>query len=266
MDRFKMESPIDLRQTPEYANYMQLIGWQVERVPDFLYIKKLPLVPWSIGKLQRAKNVDGKLVEKARKKHRIIRLETQEMVAKRTMWIDLEKSEKQLLKEMKPKTRYNIGLAKKRGVKVKIVDGKQLTRMILVKEQLYQLLQENARRLKIFKLPRKWFEAQVKAFKDKCFAVLALRLRSGQPAELLAGSFFMTSKDGCFYSHNGSIEMGRKLMAPTLCVWEGILEAKRRKLKVFDFEGIYDGSRSLRRWQGFTRFKRGFGGDEITFS
>ena len=239
---------------------MRQIGWQVAKVPDYLYIKKIPLLPWSIAKLQRAKHVDEKLVGRARKKYRIIKLFTEEMVAKKTIWIDLTKSAKQLLAEMKPKTRYNVGIAQKRGVKVKVVTGEEI-----LKTGLFDLVEQNARRLKIFRMPKKWFEAQVKAFGDKCFATLALRYAQGKP-ELVAGSFFMVSKDGCFYSHNGSTELGRKLMAPTLCIWEGMLEAKRRKLETFDFEGIYDGSRVLRRWRGFTRFKRGFGGEEIIFS
>ena len=255
MDGFKMESPIDLRQTPEYADYMRSIGWQVEKVPDFLYIKKIPLLPWSMAKLQRVKNVDWQLVKRIRKKHRIIKLITQEMVAKKTIWVDLRKTEKQLLAAMKPKTRYNIRLAQRRGVKIKIVRSRKI-----LKSGLFNLLKQNAKRLGIFGMPQKWFEAQIKAFGGKCFAVLGY---AGN--ELVAGDFFMTSCDGCFYSHNGSTETGRKLMAPSLCAWEGIREAKRRKLKVFDFEGIYDGSRTLRRWRGFTRFKRGFGGEEVSF-
>lgn len=255
MDRFTMESPIDLRQTQEYASYMRRIGWEVAPVPDWLYIKKIPLLPWSFGKLQRAKNVDWKLVEKARKKHRIIHLITEDTIAKKTIWVDLRKSDKRLLAEMKPKTRYNIGLSRRKGVKVKIVAGEKI-----LKTGLFNLLKQNANRLKIFEMPEKWFQVQVKVFGNKCFAVLA-----SAKGRLCAGNFFMTSKDGCFYAHNGSTELGRRLMAPSLCTWEGMKEAKRRGLKTFDFEGIYDGSRWLRRWQGFTRFKRGFGGEEITF-
>jgi len=274
MDRFTMESPIDLRQTPEYAEYMSLIGWKPIKVFSFqfsvfsyIYIKKIPLLPWSIGKLQRPVGpIDWELVAKIRKKYRIIKLITEEMVAKKTMWVDLRKSEKELLGAMKPKTRYNIGLAKRRGIKIKIANGKWLMANSNTRNNFFELLHKNSKRLNIFSMPQKWFEAQVKAFGEKCFGVLALRLRSGQEAELLAGNFFMTSRDGCFYAHNGSTEWGRKLMAPTLCTWEGMREAKRRKLKVFDFEGIYDGSRVLRRWRGFTRFKKGFGGEEIIFS
>lgn len=260
MEVVEMESPIDLRQTQEYAEYMRQIGWQVERVPDWLYIKKIPFLPWSMAKLQRAKNVDWKLVARVKKKHRIIKLITEEMVAKKTIWINLRKSEKELLKAMKPKTRYNIGVAKRRGVKIKIANGKWLMANGNTRNDFFGLLQQNAKRLGIFGMPQKWFKAQVKAFGKKCFATLAYF-----DDELVAGNFFMTSSDGCFYSHNGSTEWGRKLMAPSLCAWEGMKEAKRRGLKTFDFEGIYDGSRWLRRWRGFTRFKRGFGGKEITF-
>ena len=260
----------DLRQTQEYAQYMRQIGWQSEKIfnsqfsiSNYIYIKKLPLLPFSVAKLQRPVGpIDWKEVEKVKKKYRIIKLITEETVAKRTIWIDLRKSEKQLLKEMKPKTRYNIGFAQRQRKKliIKIIDGSVLSKSDFVLEFL-KLLRENAKRLRIFGMPQKWFEAQVSAFGNKCFAVLA-----SAKGRLVAGNFFMVSADGCFYSHNGSVDTGRKLMAPTLCVWEGIKEAKRRKLKIFDFDGIYDGSRVLRRWQGFTRFKRGFGGEEITFS
>ena len=243
----------DLRQTQEWANYLKLIGWQVEKVPDFLYVRKIPLLPLSIGKLQRAKNVDWELVQRARKEHRIIKLITEETVARKTIWIDLKKSEKQLLTEMKQKTRYNIGLAKKRGVVTHVRTNPNGV-------SLYELLRSNAKRLGIFAMPRKWYEAQVESFGKKCFAVLAYH-----NSELVAGNFFMTSNDACFYSHNGSTELGRKLMAPSLCVWEGIRKAKRRKLKIFDFDGIDDGSNNLKRWKGFTKFKQGFGGEEITF-
>src|SRR4030042_3854512 len=59
---------IDIRQTPEYAAYMQKIGWQIRtchlrgvdldssemKISGFLYfIKKLPLLPFSFIKIHR---------------------------------------------------------------------------------------------------------------------------------------------------------------------------------------------------------------------
>jgi len=40
----------DLRQAPEYTQWMRSIGWQVE---NKMFIKKLPLVPWPFIKIQR---------------------------------------------------------------------------------------------------------------------------------------------------------------------------------------------------------------------
>lgn len=299
---------VDLRQAGEWAQYLLSIGWRVERVPDYLYIRRLPLLPIAIAKLQRPREpVDWEKLNLACRKHHVIRLyyETNltnyelpirpaqgrriknygfeeeltrrgfsptktSYLPRKTIWLDLAKTERQLLAAMKAKTRYNIGLARRRGVKIKVIDGNTLVRLVLkgsaLKEAFYTLLQQNAWRLGIFAMPRRWYEAQLAAFGEKCFATLAYpSTGSGQASTLLAGNFFMTSGNACFYSHNGSTALGRKLMAPTLCAWEGIQEARRRKLKIFDFDGIDDGSRKLKQWKGFSRFKKGFGGSEITF-
>lgn len=48
----------DLRQTKEYAKYMENIGWLVERIDNTNYfIKKFPLVG-SFMKLQRPEKID----------------------------------------------------------------------------------------------------------------------------------------------------------------------------------------------------------------
>ena len=63
-----------------------------------------------------------------------------------------------------------------------------------------------------------------------------------------------------FYWHNCSTETGKKLFAPTLCVWEVIKESKRRNLQIFDFEGLWDERfpKLNKNWQGFSQFKKGF--------
>lgn len=286
----------DLRQTEEWAEYLESIGWEVVKIQDlrikkyeYLYIKKIPLIPFSIAKLQRGRGrVDFENLKRICKQHRVavVYLEPGERVLnsefriqnyenklkeegfrkskgsylpRKTIWIDLKKSHKKLLNEMKSKTRYNIGLAKRRSVNLKISGGVQLIKTGLA-DEFYSLLRQNARRLKIFKIPKSWFDSLVKSFDKKCFCILAF-----YNDRLVGGNFFMTSSNICFYSHNGSTELGRKMMAPSLCVWEGMVEAKRRGLTIFDFDGIYDGSKALGRWKGFSRFKKGFGGEEVEF-
>jgi lipid II:glycine glycyltransferase (peptidoglycan interpeptide bridge formation enzyme) len=42
-------------------------------------------------------------------------------------------------------------------------------------------------------------------------------------------------------------------------------EAKKRKCKLWDFEGIYDERFPNKDWLGFSHFKKSFGGSEILF-
>ncbi len=301
-----MNSFQDLRQTKEWGDYLHRIGWQIVELPtsntSFLSIRKIPWLPIAVGKLQRPEGrINWRNIWAKCKKNKVMVLYyesfdfaqdkpfdfTQDKPAlqelgfrkcrdsylpKKTIWVDLRKSEKQLLKAMKAKTRYNIGLAKRKDLSIKIVDGGSLMVDNNTKNKLFELLKNNAQRLRIFAMPRTWWEAQVKAFGDKCFAVLAYQPRrlNEKTSEvkdfdnLVAGNFFMVSRNACFYAHNGSTDLGRKLMAPSLCAWEGMLEAKRRGIEIFDFDGIDDGR--LPAWRGFTKFKQGFGGKEITFA
>jgi lipid II:glycine glycyltransferase (peptidoglycan interpeptide bridge formation enzyme) len=77
---------------------------------------------------------------------------------------------------------------------------------------------------------------------------------------LAAATVYLTAGPVSYYGYNGSSETGRALMAPTLAVWEGIREARRRKLGWLDFDGEYDTRFPIKRFKGFSRFKAGFGG------
>jgi lipid II:glycine glycyltransferase (peptidoglycan interpeptide bridge formation enzyme) len=65
----------------------------------------------------------------------------------------------------------------------------------------------------------------------------------------------------------GATKKGKKLFAPTLLVWEALKVSKKRKMKYFDFIGVWD-ERTPRKnteWKGFTKFKEGFGGKELYY-
>ena len=136
--------PTDIRQTPEYAKYMENIGWIVERKGGVNYfIKKFSLIG-SFIKIQRPevlRDQEIKLIKRLSKKYRAFqivieprkaslrgkpnlliehgfRLSRSPFVPAKTIHIDLTKSEKQLLKEMHYKTRYNIKKAISNKLKV----------------------------------------------------------------------------------------------------------------------------------------------------
>ncbi len=68
-----------------------------------------------------------------------------------------------------------------------------------------------------------------------------------------------------YYWLAAATNLGKKLFAPTLLVWEVLKTAKKNGCEVFDFEGIYDERYPIKSWLGFTKFKEGFGGKEILY-
>jgi lipid II:glycine glycyltransferase (peptidoglycan interpeptide bridge formation enzyme) len=63
------------------------------------------------------------------------------------------------------------------------------------------------------------------------------------------------------YLHGASNYRYRKLMAPHLLQWSQIKEAKNKGCEIYDFWGIDE-----EKWPGLTRFKKGFGGEELQYS
>lgn len=275
---------MDLRQTDEYAHYLEIIGWRALRVshPDspWAYIRQIPLTPFSIMKVQRYSHVIlESQINRIVKRHRVVRiylepnsidlvddisrysLKSSTLLPSKTLVIDLSLSDQQLKRQMKPKTRYNLNLTNRKKLLTQIITGHKLLNNKLLSDTVWKLLNENSARIGIFRLPKKWYKAQLSSFGEKTFYVI-VRDKSKQ---ILSVTAHLTSADTVFYSHNGSTLHGRKVFAPTLAVWEGIKEGKRRGLDYFDFDGIYDTRFPLKRWKGFTRFKQNFGGNQIEF-
>lgn len=70
-----------------------------------------------------------------------------------------------------------------------------------------------------------------------------------------------------YYAHAGSDSDYRKLNSGNALVAEMIVDAKRKGLKNFDLYGVApDNSPTKHPWAGFTNFKRGFGGGEVSFA
>lgn len=268
---------VDLRQTPQYAKYMKALGWQVvatplhssvvERAKTLVYLKNIFLLG-NIAKLQRSQKIDFKRIKRLTEDYKIAAFYVEPsaqiksvppafksaksaFLPSKTLQLDLTKSEEQLLKEMKPKTRYNIKVAQKRGVVVK--QSKDIAAFInLWKSSAYLR----------FALPQsKEIAALWQAFGKKAHLLLVYN-----GTHLLAGVLIARSQDTAFYMYAASNKIGKKLFAPTLVAWEAIRLAKKLKLKIFDFEGIYDSRySSTRSWRGFTKFKEGFGVKVVEF-
>ncbi len=283
----------DLRQSEEYQKFQRQLGWMVKDVGggQVAYVKRLQFPPlMSIVKIQRVIwPIDFSMIYQIARWHRtlFVKLEPKAIVdteeaeqwekelaehgyswdntpytPTKTLVMDLRLPEEELLAQMKSKTRYNIGLSQRRGMKAKVVDGSVVAANNNFIDEFYQVFDDNSRRIGIPTFPRRWFEAMVKSFEINSFIVYA-SLKNGGPG---AVGQFLVAGDTVVYAHNGTTDDGRRNFGANLVMWEGILEGKRRGCRWLDFDGLYDErSKGTEDWKGFGRFKVGFGGKEVTY-
>jgi len=85
--------------------------------------------------------------------------------------------------------------------------------------------------------------------------------------KVVGGILVMYWNTIAYYWIAGATHEGKKLFAPTLLVWEALKLAKKHGSMQFDFLGVWDERMPTEHhdWQGFTRFKEGFGGTTLYY-
>ena len=175
-------------------------------------------------------------------------IKTKDVQPSETIVLDLTRSEDKLLSEMHQKTRYNIRLAEKKGVEIKELglDGF---------EEFWKLTEVTTKRDKFSAHNKEYYKNILKTCPDK--AKLFSAIYNGKVLSTGIWSFF---GDTVTYLYGASSDQDRSVMAPFLLQWRLIMEAKKQGFRYYDFFGI-----SEKKWPGVTRFKRGFGGEEIAY-
>jgi lipid II:glycine glycyltransferase (peptidoglycan interpeptide bridge formation enzyme) len=264
---------MDLRQSKNYAEYMKLLGWEIVKIKScYCYLKKIPIFGY-FAKIQRPENkLNACDLVKLSEGRRLIALylepkdEIQEdhykkelhfikmkssSLPSRTVRIELKRTSKDLLSDMHYKTRYNIKLAERTGVKVgKAKDIKRFA----------EFWKKCALKRGMFLPMKREIDAIYKAF-GRDAEIYEAYIRGKMVAAVLT----VATKNCVYYMYAASSEEGKKCFAPTALVWEIIKDAKKQGKKWFDFEGIYDERFPIKSWKGFTRFKKSFGGIEIEY-
>ena len=167
----------------------------------------------------------------------------------KTLLIDLAKTEKEISENFKAGTRYNIRLAQRKGIKVKIKNE--------YVPEFYRLIKKASERKdfspfreghykKLFQVASHYF--QVKMFlgeyRNKIIAAYILII-FGKIAVCL---------------HGASDRKYRQVKSSDILQWHRIKYAKKMGCWYFDFWGIDE-----KKWLGITKFKKGFGGKEHNY-
>jgi len=164
--------------------------------------------------------------------------------------LDLTPSEDILLKNMKPKTRYNIRLAEKKGVSVQEENTEEGFATFA------DLYFDTCRRQRYYGHTRTYHHTIWKSLKETLAHILIARVGTDPVA---AYELFYHNKT-LYYPYGGTSETHRNLMGANLIMWEAIRLGKRLGATSFDMWGslprAYPQDHS---WAGFTRFKEGYG-------
>jgi lipid II:glycine glycyltransferase (peptidoglycan interpeptide bridge formation enzyme) len=171
--------------------------------------------------------------------------------------IDLNKNEPELLAEMKSKTRYNIGLAERKGVEVVIDNRNESFRKYL------ELLNETTKRQEFYAHTNNYQKNMWQEMKKSGMAYVARAVHKG---ETLSAWILFVFNGRLYYPYGASTRRKRELMASYLLVWEVIRFGKRKKCDEFEMWGCLGPNPDKKHpWYGLTRFKTGFGGDLIEY-
>lgn len=167
----------------------------------------------------------------------------------KTLVLKIDKSEQELLMGFQKRTRYNIKLAEKKGVKIKISDR--------YSDIFYKLLTKTKERQKFRSYPKDYYKkllnSQGNSFKTELFL-------AEYQGKIIAASIIIFFSQRVISLHSGFDYQYRELKAPYLLRWKTILEGKRRGCQEFDMGGIDE-----KKWPGVTYLKKSFGGQEFEY-
>ncbi len=193
------------------------------------------------------------------------------LFTKYTLQLDITKTEDELLKNMHPKTRYNIRVAQKHGVE--IVEDNSDNAF----EHYWKIMEETTSRQKFYAHSKKYHNLQWEIFsKQKKFDPNQLGYHlflanytpsaiSNKPLTLAAWVLF-SFHDTLYYPYGSSTSENREVMASNLMMWEAIKFGKKLGLKTFDMWGALGPDPDTKDpWYGFHRFKLGYGSQLVEF-
>jgi lipid II:glycine glycyltransferase (peptidoglycan interpeptide bridge formation enzyme) len=278
-------------QSGEWGEFKSEFGWEIVRVVNNgsgsqILFKKLPLVAsWAYipkGPIGNDWNELWPLIEKECKKRKAVFLKVEpdiwmdgheisaeklsaksfvvsnhQIQPSRTLIVDLLPAEDEILSRMKQKTRYNINLAKRKGVNIlKSGDVRRFYDLVKITSERENF---NVHSLDYY---RRAYEIFSKI--DCCELFLAV-----YQGKLLAAIMVFSFGQRAWYFYGASSNQYRNLMAPYAVQWEAMQWARRKGCVEYDLWGVPDEeyhvledeflNRNDGLW-GVYRFKRGFGG------
>jgi lipid II:glycine glycyltransferase (peptidoglycan interpeptide bridge formation enzyme) len=269
----------DLRQSPNWATYLEWLGWRSVRTLGGANVEVMPTKIGGLVKVQRP----HELKEEELAEIELIALEAKAPFVKvepmtwqdmavfeklgfkpsisplsppSTIYMNLSLNEPELWKSISKSGRYSI-----RHSQAETVFHKNPSKELLA--QFYAIAKETARVQKFALQSFEDLQKKVEVFGDESF--LALGFDSDK--NITGGKFFVSYKDAVWYLHAGTNNLGRSSDSGHKMMWDALLYFKNLGYRVMDMDGIDDPrfSSFTKNWGGFSYFKEKFGGTVVRF-
>ena len=256
-----------ITQTDDWTRF-RLTTPNVKKVLEFgttkIFFHKIPYTPFTVAYIPRSDvEINEELKNLCKKENAIyIKIEkdsgaaqndgivSKSILPQHTIYIDLTKTQDQLLKEKHEKTRYNIKLAQKKGVEIKKDDNP---------DNFIKLLEKTESRQGFYSHDTNYYKKLWEIIKP---IILTAYINKNPIASIM----LFKSADFLYYPYGGSDPKFKEYMAPSLLHWEAIKLGKKLGCKTYDLWGTYKNTKDENDpWYGIYRFKSGFGGTEIDF-
>lgn len=163
--------------------------------------------------------------------------------------LDITPSEQELLAAMESKTRYNIRLAGRKGVRVRVAATHEDLQVF------YGILTETADRDQFLIRNFSYFEKMWDLFVSRGAARVFLAEYAG---EVIAGTFAFHCGDTVWYLYGASRSYRRNVMPNYLLQWTMIRWARSLGCRIYDFRGVPGDDNPENPLYGLYRFKKGF--------
>jgi lipid II:glycine glycyltransferase (peptidoglycan interpeptide bridge formation enzyme) len=276
----------DIRQTDEWAQYMQSIGWSIEKLNNvYIFIRQVkpfkhsmikvshpqgPIPFTQIEELATKYNALFVLIEphtvgyteSEYKKHnyKISHLRT---AFSATRLIDLRPTEQEIFNTFSENARRNIKKAQKNNLITEHIEMSADNAQQALHE-FYELYKHVGQSKNFYVLPLSEIEHKMNALKTGSYLSFVKESENTAP---IAAVWYIRCKQTLFYMHVGITQEGYDKTANYLLVWEGLKYGKAKDMQVLDFESVYDkrNPKENKKWIGYSEFKSRFHGTELLY-
>lgn len=170
-----------------------------------------------------------------------------------TQLLDIDLDPEALKAGFKPKTRYNLNLAERKGVTVRA------TRDVVT---FAKLAADTAKRQGIHLPKVSYYQAALDLFGPNDDVRLYLAHHEG---DALGGIMVFRFGKTAYYLFGGSTDLKRELMPNYLLHWQAMVDFRAMGCDTYDWWGIPEEPAPDHPWFGLYRFKTGFGGETVRY-